>query len=278
MNHSEGTLTTDDGLTLYHQTWAPDGDPRAAVLLVHGLGEHSGRYTHVADALVAAGCAVYAVDHRGHGKSEGTRAYVKSYDEFMSDLLLFRRHVESEQPGVPLIVLGHSMGGNLAVGHVLANQEGIAGLAVSGAALQTGDDLSPIQIKIFTLVSKIAPGFRPQGLDSDAISKDPAVVDAYRNDPLVYTGKISAGLGAALIGAMETFPARYPELRLPVLIMHGTEDRLTPIAGARALEAGATNATVTAHYYDGLFHEVFNEPEQAEVLADLVAWLDTVLA
>jgi acylglycerol lipase len=118
---------------------------------------------------------------------------------------------------------------------------------------------------------------RPQGLEADAISRDPAVVEAYRSDPLVFTGKISAGLGAALMIAMERFPARYHELTVPVLILHGTEDQLADIGGSTDLEAGAVNAPVTAHYYDGLFHEIFNEPEQGTVLADLTAWVTSVV-
>lgn len=276
--HHEGTLTSFDGLSIYHQSWLPDGAPKGAVMLVHGLGEHSGRYGHVAARLNAAGYAVHALDHRGHGKSEGKRAFVKSYDEFMADLIQYRAHVEGRHPGVPFVVLGHSMGGNLAMGHVLDHQEGVAGLALSGAALKPGDDFSPTQIKIFSMIAKIAPGFKPQGLSAESISRDPAVVAAYQADPLVYQGKIPAGLGAALFAAMDEFPGRYSSLRLPVLVMHGTEDQLTNIEGSRELERLATNATVTAHYYDGLYHEIFNEPEQERVLDDLVGWLDRVVA
>ena len=276
--HHEGTLTSFDGLSIYHQSWLPDGDPKGAIMLVHGLGEHSGRYRHVAARLNAAGYAVHALDHRGHGRSEGKRAFVKSYGEFMADLIQYRAHVEGRHPGMPFVVLGHSMGGNLAMGHVLDHQEGVAGLALSGAALKPGDDFSPTQIKIFSVIAKIAPGFKPQGLSAESISRDPAVVAAYQADPLVYQGKIPAGLGAALFAAMDRFPGRYPSLRLPVLVMHGTEDQLTNIEGSRELEQLATNATVTAHYYDGLYHEIFNEPEQEQVLDDLVGWLDGVAA
>jgi acylglycerol lipase len=276
--HDEGTFTSFDGLTIFHRSWLPDGDPKAVVMLVHGLGEHSGRYGHVADRLTAAGYAVHALDHRGHGKSEGKRVFVKSYDEFMADLIQFRGYIEARHPGRPLFVLGHSMGGNLAVGHALDHQAGIAGLALSGPALAVSDALSPVQIKIFKLIAKVAPGARPEGLDANAISRDPAVVEAYRADPLVYTGKMSAGIGAALIGAMERFPARYPSLALPLLIMHGTDDQLADISGSKALEAGAVNADVTTHYYERLYHEIFNEPEQAQVLDDLVAWLDGVMS
>lgn len=274
MRHTTGTFDAFDGVTIYHQAWLPDGDPRAVVVLVHGLGEHSGRYGHVGRALVDAGYAVHALDHRGHGKSSGKRAFVKRYDEFLHDLHQFRTMVGREHPGKPLVVLGHSMGGNIAMGYTLGDQDGIAALVLSGPALQVGDDLSPLQLKIFTAISKVAPGVRPKGLSADAISRDPAVVEAYRNDPLVYTGKISAGLGAALIGAMQSFPDRYEQLRLPILVLHGTDDQLAAIAGSRELEAKAVNADLTAHYYEGLYHEVFNEPEQDRVLADLTSWLD----
>lgn len=279
MHEHDGTLTSGDGTTtIFHRSWLPDDEPRSAVLLVHGLGEHSGRYEHVASALVEAGHAVYALDHRGHGRSSGRRAYVRRYEELADDLVMFRRHVEVEQPDVPLFVLGHSMGGNLAVDHVLDHQDGVAGLVLSGPALQVGDAIPPLQLKVFKVLGRVAPGLKPQGLDADAISRDPDVVAAYRSDPLVYTGKIPAGLGAALISRMETFPARYKELTVPVLVMHGTDDRLADIGGSRTLEAGAVNAPVTAHYYEGLFHEVFNEPERERVLGDLVAWIDGVLA
>lgn len=277
-HHHEGTFTSYDGLTIFHRSWLPDGDPRAAVMLVHGLGEHSGRYAHVADRLTASGYAVHALDHRGHGKSEGKRVYVKSYDEFMADLIQFRALVERSHPGLPVVALGHSMGGNLVMGHVLDHQDGLAGMVLSGPALKAGDELSPAKVTIFKAVAKIAPGLRPEGLDAEAISRDPAVVAAYQADPLVFTGKISAGLGAALLDAMDTFPARYASLSLPILLLHGSEDRLTNIEGTRELEREATNAAVTAHYYDGLYHEVFNEPEQDRVLDDLVAWLDELTA
>ncbi len=278
MRHHEGTFTAADGLTIFHQHWLPDADPAAVILLFHGLGEHSNRYVHVAGMLVDAGYAVHALDHRGHGRSEGKRTFVKSYDELQRDLLQFRRLVEQQHPGLPVIVLGHSMGGNLAMGHVLDHQAGVTGLALSGAALETVDAISPIQKKVYGVLAKVAPGLRPQGLSAAAVSRDPAVVAAYEHDPLVFHGKISAGLGVALIDSMDRFRARYAELRLPLLIMHGTADALVPVSSSRMLEVAAVNADVTAHYYDGLFHEIFNEPEQQQVFADLRAWLTGALA
>lgn len=277
-HHDEGFITTSDGRRLYHQSWHGDSEPKAVVMLLHGLGEHSGRYAHVAAALVEAGFAVEAIDHRGHGKSEGRRAYVRKYKWFMDDLMLFREHLGAKHPGAPLVVLGHSMGGNLALGHVLDHQAGVRALVLSGPAIKVGEDFSPMMLKVFKVIARIAPWFRPQGLSADAISRDPAVVEAYRNDPLVFTGKISAGLGAALIRAMEGFPARHRELTLPILIMHGTDDQLASIDGSKELEAGAVNADVTAKYYDGLYHEIFNEPEHDLVLADLTTWLEAAVS
>lgn len=278
MRHSESTFTSSlDGLSIYRQSWLPDGEARAVILLFHGLGEHSGRYAHVAEVLTAAGYAVHALDHRGHGRSEGTRTFVKRYDEFQADISQFRDMVESEHPALPVVVLGHSMGGNLAMGHVLDHQAGVKALVLSGPALQLGDSLPKWQVGILLFIARIAPKLRPQGLDSSTISRDAKVVEAYRSDPLVYTGKISAGLGAALIRAMRSFPPRYASLRLPMLLLHGTHDLLADIGGTRELERMAVNAQVTSHYYEGLYHEVFNEPEQAQVLADLTTWLATVV-
>ncbi len=276
MRQGTATIHTTDGLTLWRQWQLPAGEPRAIVLLLHGLGEHSGRYTHVFRALVDAGYGVHAIDHRGHGRSEGRRAYVRRYGDFMADLVAFRAAVAAEHPATPLVVLGHSMGGNLAVGHVLDHQAGLAGLALSAPALAPGGSLKPALIKAAKLLGRIAPWLRPDKLDVEAISRDPAVVARYRNDRLVFTGKISAGVAGALLSAMERFPARYPELRLPILLLHGTADALADVTGSHRLEAGAVNATVTAHYYDGFFHEVFNEPDHAQVLGDLIAWLDGV--
>ena len=213
MVHSEGNFVTPDALTIYHQAWLPDGDPKAVVILLHGLAEHSGRYAHVAKALTDAGYAVHALDHRGHGQSDGKRTYVKSYAEYQRDILQFRRLVELQHPGLPLFVLGHSMGGNLALGHVLDHQAGVRGMALSAPALAPGTSLSPTKIKLAKLVGKIAPGLRPEALSADAISRDPAVVAAYVADPLVFNGKVTAGAAAALLGSMESFPARYAELQ-----------------------------------------------------------------
>jgi acylglycerol lipase len=275
MVHSEGNFVSTDGLTIYHQAWL-GGDPKAEIILLHGLAEHSGRYVRTAQVLTDAGYAVHALDHRGHGKSDGKRTYVKSYADYQRDIAQFRRLVEPQHPGLPLFVLGHSMGGNLALGHVLDHQAGVRGLVLSAPALAPGASLSPTKIRLARLAGRIAPGLPAEALSAESISRDPAVVAAYRADPLVYNGKITAGVAAALLGSMDAFPPRYAELELPVLLQHGTADALVAIAGTRQLEAALVNAKVTTHYYDGLYHEIFNEAEQATVIADTIAWLDSI--
>jgi len=274
---AESYFTATDGLELFRRSWLPADDPRAVVMLLHGLGEHSGRYQRVATALNEAGYAVEALDHRGHGRSDGERVHVASYDELMDDLEVFRALVEERHPGRPLVVLGHSMGGHLALGHALRHQDGLSGLALSAPAVRAGEDISAAQRRMFGLVARFAPRTRLRALDATSISRDPEVVAAYRGDPLVFTGKVTAGLGWALLQEMATFPERYGELRLPILLQHGTADLLADVEGSREIEARAVHADVTAHYYEGLYHEVYNEPEHDRVIADLTTWLDAVV-
>ncbi len=274
MEHVEGRLAGAGGATLFHQGWLPEGDPVAVVMISHGLGEHAGRYGNVVEALVPAGYAVYGLDHRGHGRSSGPRAHIRRYGDFLADFDAFRRHVAARHPGLPLFLLGHSMGGNIALGYALEHQEGLRGLVLSGPALTVPDDVPPLLLQLSGVLGRLAPRLRATGLDATRISRDPAVIAAYRSDPLVFSGKFTAGLGSALLVAMRSFPDRVSGLRLPLLILHGTADELADPSGSRMLEARAGSSDVTARYYPGLYHEVFNEPERGEVLAELKAWLD----
>ena len=274
MERVEGSLTGPTGTTLFHQGWLPEGDPVAVVMLCHGLGEHSGRYGNVVEALVPAGYAVHGLDHQGHGRSGGPRAHVRRYGDFLADLDVFRSHVAARHPGVPLFLLGHSMGGNIALGYALEHQDGLRGLVLSGPALTVPDDVPRLLLRLSGVLGRLTPRLRATALDASRISRDPAVVAAYRSDPLVFGGKFTAGLGSALLSAMQSFPDRVAGLRLPLLILHGTGDELADPSGSRMLEARAGSSDVTARYYPGLYHEIFNEPERGEVLTDLKAWLD----
>jgi acylglycerol lipase len=270
----EGWLEGAGGVQLFYQGWLPQAGPRAVILICHGFGEHSGRYGNVVEALVPHGYAVYGVDHRGHGKSGGLRAQIDHYDTWLSDFDAFRRVVVSRHADVPAFVLGHSMGGNVALGYALLHQEDLAGLVLSGPAIASKKLPPAPAIPLMMALSRVLPNLPAITLDPDDISRDTAVVAAYRADPLVWHGKVKLRIAAEQLRGMLSFPDRVGDLKLPLLVLHGTADRLTDPAGSRMLQQRAGSPDKTVRFYDGLSHEVYNEPERQRVLADLQAWLD----
>jgi alpha-beta hydrolase superfamily lysophospholipase len=263
----DGWLGSADGARLYWQAWQPDGAPRDTVILVHGAAEHGGRYAHVAERLTAEGYAVYALDHRGHGRSDGTRAQIDSLDRLVEDLSRLVVLVG----GKPFLV-GHSMGGAVALTYAIRHGDTIAGLVVSGPAVAT--EAVPAPLKAITAgLSRFAPNLPVYKIEDDAVSRDPQVVLDYQRDPLNHPGKLPARTLGEIMRAMDTIPRDAVALRVPLLLLHGGEDRLCPPEGSRQVHANAGSADKTLKIYDGLYHEIFNEPEQAMVLDDLVAWL-----
>jgi alpha-beta hydrolase superfamily lysophospholipase len=261
--------------TLHAQAWLPEGEPRAVVVISHGLAEHGGRYAAVAERLVARNYAVYALDHRGHGRSPGGRANIERFAYVVSDLGTFVGRAQRQHPGHPAFLIGHSMGGAIALGCALQFPDALKGLVLSAPALAIGEDASALKSWIVRLLSVVAPGVGALTLPASAISRDPAVVSAYERDPLVYRGPIPARTLAELLAAMKDFPERVPRLRVPVLVQHGTADKLVPYDRNRAIYAalGQPKLRVT-RTYDGLFHEIYNEPERDRVIGDLEAWLE----
>lgn len=275
MTSTEQTLTSADGTVLAGRLWETATEPRAAVCLVHGLGEHSGRYEHVGARLVAGGYAVESFDLRGHGRSPGGRG-VTPFDRTMDDIDALLADAAARCPGRPRFLYGHSLGGLLVLTYVLRRQPDLAGVVVSGAGLRSPVLEQRVKMTAARLLGSLLPTVTmPSGLDDTGISRDPAVVEAYRADPLVHD-KASLGLGKeGAVGATWALAnaARFP---LPLLIMHGGDDRLTYPRGSEEFAAQVTG-DCTLTIYDGLYHEVHNEPEQAQVLDDVVAWLDAHL-
>lgn len=273
MAHAEGTFWGALGGRTYWQSWTPES-PLGVLVLVHGVSEHSSRYAHVAQRLNEAGYAVYGVDHRGHGRSSGTRGNLGRMAAAVADLHRVRRLAEEKVPDVPVFVLGHSLGGLIALDYVTTSRaDGLAGLALSGTAI----DLSvgtPLERRLAPVLSAVVPSLGIVALDFTMLSKDPDVVSAYRSDPLVYTGKVRARTGAETLLAITRVSRALAALTLPVLVMHGTEDRIASARGAQALTDSIGSDDKTLRLYDGLHHEIFNEPERERVLADLVEWLD----
>ncbi|MCA9913208.1 MAG: lysophospholipase [Anaerolineae bacterium] len=276
MHHSEESFTASDGLSIFTQSWLPETTPTAIIILVHGYGEHSGRYSHVAEMLVQAGYGVYTLDHRGHGKSAGLRAYYKSIDEPVRDLEQYFQHVQQQHPNQKIFMIGHSMGSLIALKFALRNQAKLAGLVLSGTAVNSTDTVPGYQRGLLNILRSVAPTFPlVPSLSADALSTDPQTVHDYDADPLNYRGSWRIGLAAELLKVSEELQARANELTLPLLVMHGETDEITPIAGAHTIYNRASSTDKTLKTYPGMRHEIFNELEREIVFADLRGWLQT---
>jgi len=264
--------------TLQGQAWLPDRNLRSVVVISHGLGEHGGRYAGLAERLVDRGHAVYAIDHRGHGRSTGERANIDRFSYLVSDLSAFVGRAQREHPDLPVFLLGHSMGGAVAFASALRIHATLKGLVLSAPALAAGQAVSPFKASLLNVLSRFRPGAAALTLPATAVSRDPAVVRAYEADPLVHHGPIPARTIAELLEAMATFPAAAPALKVPVLVQHGMADTLVPLAATRPVYETMGNPRLRAlRYYERLYHEVYNEPERDTVIGDLERWLDSHL-
>jgi acylglycerol lipase len=275
MEHVEGKFAGAKGLEIYWQAWREQAPARAVVVISHGAGEHSGRYERPARQLAELGYPVYALDHRGHGRSEGRRALVDRLDNAAADLDLLIDLARREQPDVPLFLLGHSLGGTIALRYALRHQDKLDGLILSGPVAAIELPPAPVRLAAKAL-SAALPWMPALGVDPAVVSRDPAEVEAYRSDPLVHHGKLPVRTVAEIAAATEAFPEQVASLTLPILLVHGSEDRLAPVRGSRMVYERASSLDKTLEIYDGLFHEVLNElPEdRARVLADIIAWLN----
>jgi len=276
MNDSTlSTFTASDGDNLALQEWPLDDDQpmRGAVVIVHGLGEHVGRYDHVAQFLNAWGFAVRGYDQYGHGESGGVRGALPDGDRLLEDLADVVDATRLRLPdGKPLILLGHSMGGLVAARFVALKRRPVDALVLSSPALDPG--LNPVQKLLLAVVPRVAPNLTlGNGLDASFISHDPAVVEAYQRDPLVHD-RISGRLAKFIADGGPATVARAPQWTVPTLLMYAGADKLVNPAGSRAFAAAAPKDVVTAHCFDAHYHELFNELDRAPVFALLKRWLD----
>jgi alpha-beta hydrolase superfamily lysophospholipase len=272
-DHEEGLLEGAAGAQLHWQRWLPSGPPLAVVVLAHGVGEHSGRYEHVAARLTRVQYAVYALDHRGHGRSSGPRADIDRMEYAVEDLNRLVTLAASRHPDTSVHLLGHSMGGCIALAYAIRHQHRLHGLLLSSAAATLESAPRAARLGAEAL-SAVTPRAEILELDPWMLSRDEAVVRAYNEDPLVHHGKLPARTVAEIAAAVERLPDAVPALRLPVLIMAGTADHIVPPSGSRMVHARAGSVDRTLRMYDGLYHELFHEPEKGVVLGDVVAWLD----
>jgi acylglycerol lipase len=267
-----GTFAGGGGTEIWWQAW-PTVEPRADVVLAHGAGEHSARYGHVARALSERGYSVWALDHRGHGNSAGPRALIDSLERAVADIHTLVGIATGEAAERRPYLLGHSMGGLLAIAYALRHQEAIAGLILSApaAALETA---SPITRIVSAALSRVTPKLGVFTVDPNGVSRDPDVVRDYEDDPQVFHGKLPVRTVAELATEIAALSDRAPEITLPVLLMYGTADPIVPPSGSVMLSERIASTDLTTTPYDGLYHEILNEPERDQVIAELLAWLD----
>jgi acylglycerol lipase len=272
MKHVDWRLAGHGGVELFAQGWLPDGEPKDVIVIAHGYAEHGGRYGNLVERLVPQGFALYAMDHRGHGRSGGKRALVDRMARVIEDFHKFLGEVRARHGGQKVKLIGHSMGGNVAFGYALRWPEDLSGLVLSGPLI--GGSAPAVQQLAVKLLSAIAPNLGTVALPPEAVSRDPEVVAAYAADPLVTVGKVPARTAHELFAPLPGYRKRAPEMKVPVLVQHGEADALVPLAGARpTIDAiGADDKTVIT--YPGLFHEVYNEPEKDAVIGDLARWLE----
>lgn len=261
---------------LFTQIWQPQV-PRAVLVIVHGLGEHSGRYAHVAAFFEKHQVATVALDHYGHGQSEGKRGHIPRYEYFMEMLDELLAQVRQRFAGLPVYLWGHSMGGNIVLGYLLRHQpQPLTGAIVTGPAVRPGFEPPKLLVAIGKLTRRLMPSFtQPNQLDVEGISRDAAVVKAYQNDPLVHD-RLSSELGIGLLEWGQWLLDHQHTTPCPLLVMHGTADRLT---SPQATEAffGKVSGDATLKLWEGLYHELHNEPEQQAVLTYLWDWMQKTI-
>lgn len=273
MSHIEFTTSSPDNTSFYFQGWQTETPAKAVVCLVHGLGEHSGRYAHVAEALNAAGYTLFGFDLRGHGKSGGARGHTPTYDVLMDDIGRLLDEAAARYPDRPRFLYGHSLGGNLVLNYGLRRKPAIAGVISTSPGLRVTNPLPPLQIALARVMNKLQPGMQiANGLALDGLARDPEVIRAYTHDPLVHN-KISVRLATGMLDAGEWAIVHAAEFPLPLLLVHGTADKLTSARATEEFAAKVPAGRCTLKLWEGFYHETHNEPEKAEVLAYMVNWL-----
>lgn len=272
MKTEEGTFIGKKGVEIFRRAWVPD-TTRAVVILCHGLGEHSGRYAQLAADFDKKDLAVFALDHRGHGKSGGKRGHVDSFDDYLSDLDSFRTEVDERFGDIPRFLLGHSMGGLIAARYAEKNGAGLAGLILSSAALRVDVDASPLKLAAGRFFSKVMPGLSmSNGLDPDKLSHDAEVAEAYKEDPLVHD-RVSARWYTEFTAAIEEVHEQAREINVPCLVMQSEKDELVAPRGAPEFFERLTVSDKTLREWEGFYHEMFNEKERQKPVETTLAWI-----
>jgi alpha-beta hydrolase superfamily lysophospholipase len=273
MKQLEGWYEGTDGLRLYYRAWQPDGPPAAAMVLLHGLGDHSGLYPMVSDYFLPRGVAVRAPDLRGNGRSPGQRGYIGRWRELRDDLRCFLARVREEIPDAPLFLLGNSLGGLLALDFALEDPAPLRGVIAIAPPLGALGVPAPL-LFLGRVLSRVWPRFSLQtGMDLSGLSRDPAVVDEVLADPLFHR-RGTARLSTEVTATIARVQAAAPRFPLPVLVLHGEADRMVPPDGSRAFVARVGHPDKRLIVYPGAYHVLLADLDQDRVLADIAEWID----
>lgn len=273
MKHFEMAWKAKDGLDIFAQGWEPTTvQPKAVVCLVHGLGEHSSRYAHVAEVFGKEGFTLFAADLRGHGRSGGVRGYISSIEDFMQDIDTLLEQARARYSDLPIILYGHSLGGILVLHYSLKRKPNIKGVIATSSGLRTALEQQPAKIFAARLLGSLIPRVAiPSGLETEAISRDEKIVQIYKADALVHD-KVALGFGKAMLGAVQWTLEHAAEFPLPLLMLHGKADRIAFPAGSIEF-ANSVKDNCTLMLWDDAYHELHNEPEKNEVFKTMTIWM-----
>jgi len=271
---SEDSFLNKQKLKIYTRRWLPEEAPRAAVLFIHGYAEHSGRYEHLARQMNDQGIALFAIDLQGHGKSGGTRCDINSYEDYVDDLSTYFKDITGEFPNIPWFVMGHSMGGVLAILLAYRYQSSLHGLIISAPALKIVTNIPKVVQDMVRYVTAVTPMVPVIGLDTSSLSRDENVVKRYEEDPLIYHGKIRARMAQQLVDGGKSALDLAPEIYLPVWAGHGLADRITDQKGTREFLDHLSHPDKTSRYYDDCYHEILQEPEHDRIISEIISWID----
>jgi acylglycerol lipase len=273
---SEGTVKSTDGFNIFFRSWRPAQTPRAVVVIVPGFNSHSGYYGWVGTQLAAAGCAAYALDLRGRGKSDGERFYVNKFADYVSDVAAAVSVAKSKEPRRPLFVLGHSAGGVVACLYTIEHQSELAGLICESFAFQV--PAPDFALAVFKGLAHVAPHAHILHLKNEDFSRDPQVVATMNADPLIAHETQPTQTLAEMVRADERLKNDFPRITLPIMILHGAQDKATRPAGSQLFYDTAGSADKTLKLYDGGFHDLLNDVDKLQVMADINAWIDAHVA
>ena len=277
-NHTSFTWETNDKYQIFSQKWIPAESPKAVILIVHGLGEHSSRYQHMAQFFNSQQYSVYSFDQRGHGKSSGPRGDIPSYKVAGDDIDQLIKTVQKDYPSIPIFLYGHSLGGAIVLYYGLTRSSQIKGIICTSPGLASGVPLPPLKMGLAKILAAVAPKTAiNNGLDVENLSHDQRVIDAYKNDPLVHP-MISARLGMELISKGPWMIENASQFKYPLLLLQGELDHLVDPKMTSNFTRAADSKKVQFKQFPGLFHEMHNEINNTEFLNTITDWLGEQLA